>query len=253
MIKVENVSFRYADKAALTDIGLTIPKGSFYSIVGPNGSGKTTLFKLFSRSYPVQTGKISLAGKDLGTYSVGDLARIITLVPQNMTIRFPFTCLEVVLMGRTPFSSRLTHVSQADLDIVQKAMEDTQTLAFAERKITELSGGEQQRVFLAKALAQQPKVLFLDEAFANMDIYYTIACLNIIKQKIEQEALTVVSIMHDLNMVANFSTHAALLSYGTIIKEGKASDVITPELIYKVFGITVVKAGPCGLAVVNNI
>ncbi|MBP2664939.1 MAG: fecE 3, partial [Firmicutes bacterium] len=172
MIKVKNIQFGYAAKPVLKDITLSINQGSFCGIVGPNGSGKTTLLNLITGQLQAASGNISIKGRDIGSYKIEELARHIAVMPQNMDIKFPYTCLEIVGMGRTPYKTRLQGLTDQDVAIIENAMRLTDTLDFAGRLVTELSGGERQRVLFAKALAQQPEVLFLDEAFSNMDIYY---------------------------------------------------------------------------------
>ena len=253
MIKIENVSFNYAAKEVLRDINLEIRQGSFSGIVGPNGSGKTTLLNIITGQLPAAAGTIMLKGRDIGSYRIEELARHIAIVPQNMDIRFPYTCLEIVGMGRTPFKSRLSGLTDEDLTIIENAMRLTDTLDFAGRLVTELSGGERQRVLFAKALAQKPEILFLDESFSNMDIYYSIKCLNLLRELCASQGLTVVAIIHDLNLVSAFCSDAAVLKAGRLVQYGKASAVLAPELIREIFNIRVVRAGETGLAVLADI
>ncbi|WP_371374559.1 ABC transporter ATP-binding protein [Sporomusa aerivorans] len=253
MIKIENVSFNYAAKEVLRDINLEIRQGSFSGIVGPNGSGKTTLLNIITGQLPAAAGTIMLKGRDIGSYRIEELARHIAIVPQNMDIRFPYTCLEIVSMGRTPFKSRLSGLTDEDLTIIENAMRLTDTLDFAGRLVTELSGGERQRVLFAKALAQKPEILFLDESFSNMDIYYSIKCLNLLRELCASQGLTVVAIIHDLNLVSAFCSDAAVLKAGRLVQYGKAPAVLAPELIREIFNIRVVRAGETGLAVLADI
>lgn len=253
MIKVENLQFGYVAKPVLNGISLSISQGSFCGIVGPNGSGKTTLLNLITGQLTATAGNISLKGRDISSYRIAELARHIAIVPQNMDIKFPYTCLEIVGMGRTPYKSRLQGLSDQDITIIEEVMRLTDTLDFAGRLITELSGGERQRVLFAKALAQQPEVLFLDESFSNMDIYYSIKCLNLLRELCTRKNLTVVSIIHDLNLVSTFCSEAIVLKNGQLVKHGTAPEVLAPELIGEVFQIKVVRAGETGLAVLSNL
>ncbi len=253
MIKIENVSFNYAAKQVLQNIGLNIRQGSFCGIVGPNGSGKTTLLNIITGQLKAATGNITIKGRDIGSYRIEELARHIAIVPQNMDIRFPYTCLEIVGMGRTPFKTRLQGLTGEDLDIIENAMRLTDTLDFAGRLVTELSGGERQRVLFAKALAQQPEILFLDESFSNMDIYYSIKCLNLLRELCAKQGLTVVSIIHDLNLVSAFCSDAVVLASGRLVNHGPAPVVLTPELIRDIFRIKVMRAGETGLAVLSDL
>lgn len=253
MIHVENVHFGYAAKPVLQGITLSIRQGSFCGIVGPNGSGKTTLLNLITGQLKAVSGSISIKGRDIGSYRIEELARHIAVVPQNMDIKFPYTCLEIIGMGRTPYKSRLQGLTDQDVAVVENAMRLTDTLDFAGRLVTELSGGERQRVLFAKALAQKPEILFLDESFSNMDIYYSIKCLNLLKELCGQQGLTVVSIIHDLNLVSTFCSEAVVLQAGRLVQHGPAPVVLAPDLIEKVFRIKVVRAGETGLAVLSNL
>lgn len=253
MIKVEDIQFDYTAKEVLKDISLSIRQGSFTGIVGPNGSGKTTLLNIITGQLKAASGSITIKGRDIGSYKIEELARHVAIVPQNMDIRFPYTCLEIVGMGRTPYKTRLQGLTGEDLDIIENAMRLTDTLAFAGRLVTELSGGERQRVIFAKALAQKPDILFLDESFSNMDIYYSIKCLNLLKELCAKQGLTVVAIIHDLNLASAFCSDAAVLKAGRLVKHGPASSVLDPELIREVFNIKVVRAGETGLAVLADL
>lgn len=253
MINVEDIQFGYAAKPVLKDISLSIKQGSFCGIVGPNGSGKTTLLNLITGQLQPASGCISIKGRAIGSYKIAELARHIAIMPQNMDIKFPYTCLEIVSMGRTPYKTRLQGLNEQDVAIIEDSMRLTDTLDFAGRLITELSGGERQRVLFAKALAQQPEILFLDESFSNMDIYYSIKCLSLLKELCAVQGLTVVSIIHDLNLVSTFCSEAVILKAGQLIKHGPAPIVLDPELIGEVFHIKVVRAGETGLAVLSNL
>lgn len=253
MIKVENIQFNYADKPVLRDISLSICQGSFTGIVGPNGSGKTTLLNVMTGQMKAVAGNITIKDRDITAYRIEELARYIAIVPQNMEIRFPYTCLDIVGMGRTPFKARLQGLNDGDLRIIENVMRITNTLDFAGRLITELSGGERQRVLFAKALAQQPEILFLDESFSNMDIFYSITCLNLLKELCAEQGLTVVAIIHDLNLASVFCSDAVVLKAGRLVEQGPASAVLTPALIRDVFNIKVVRAGETGLAVLSDL
>lgn len=253
MFELTGVCFQYGSKKVLDNINLTIKPGDFCGIIGPNGSGKTTLLNIMLGYLKASSGKINFLNKDINKYKIKDMARYVAVVPQNVDIKFPFTCLEVVMMGRRPFKNRLRDLPQQDMDIVYRCMELTDTLQFADCLITEVSGGEKQRVIFAKALAQSPKVLFLDEAFSNMDIYYSVKLLKLLKYLVQKEGLTVVSIMHDLNLVKAFCTSVVMLGKGGLIDYGKVEVVMKPEKIFSLFKIRVAEAGKNGLAVLPEL
>ncbi|CAH2212030.1 ABC transporter ATP-binding protein [Tepidibacter aestuarii] len=239
MIKVEAVSFKYNEKMILDSISLDVDKGKFLSIIGPNGSGKTTLLNLLTGYLKADKGSIEYMGKNISNYSVEELSQNFAVINQKGDIKFPFTCLEIVMMGRKPFLKRINKLSQIDKKIVYKAMESTDTLKFANSIITQISGGEFQRVMIAKALTQEPKVLFLDEAFSAMDISQKIKCLKIIKKLVDTKNVTVISVIHDLNLAYMFSDEVCVLKDGKVVANGKTNDVMTTDFIGEVFDIQV--------------
>lgn len=251
MIQAKNIKFSYRQQQILQQVEFSLPPGIFASIIGPNGSGKTTFLRLLTRERQDFQGELSLFGKPLANYSLASLAQTVSTVAQNLQIRFPFSCLDLVLLGRRPYNSGvLSKNSATDLEIVYQAMRDTETLQYADRLITELSGGERQRIFLAKALAQQPKLLILDESFANMDMYYSLQCLDILKQKVQKQELSVLSVMHDLNLVKQYSDQVVMFSKGKIFTYGQCNQVMTVENIKQVFNIDVLPVGENALAVI---
>ncbi|WFD09887.1 ABC transporter ATP-binding protein [Tepidibacter hydrothermalis] len=239
MIKVEGVSFKYNEKSILNNISLDIDKGKFLSIIGPNGSGKTTLLNLLTGYLSNHKGIIQYKGKNISDYRVEELSQNFAIINQKGDIKFPFTCLEIVMMGRKPFLKRINKLSQIDKKIVYKAMETTDTLKFANSLVTKISGGEFQRVMIAKALTQDPKVLFLDEAFSAMDISQKIKCLKLIKRLVETKNLTVISVIHDLNLAYMFSDEVCVLKEGKVVAKGQTKDVMTTDFIAHVFDIEV--------------
>ncbi|SHK40488.1 ABC transporter ATP-binding protein [Tepidibacter formicigenes] len=239
MFKVRNVSFSYKDKVILDDINFSIEKGKFLSIIGPNGSGKTTLLNLLTGYLEKKSGSIEFLDKEIRNYSVEELSKNFAIISQNEDIKFPFTCLEIVMMGRNPFRERMKKLSEKDLDIVYKAMKITDTLKFSDSLITQISGGEFQRVILARALTQKPNILFLDEAFSAMDISQRIKALKIIKNLVIKEELTVVSIIHDLNLAYMFSDEVCVLKEGKLVALGSPNNIMTTEFINEVFDINV--------------
>lgn len=249
MLDVKNISFAYGQKMILHKINFSLKKGSFVTIIGPNGSGKTTLLNLLTGHLKPIKGKILLNNKKLDKYTIKELSQKTALVSQDVQIRFPFTCLELVMMGRKPFNRGLQKLRSEDMDIVYNAMELTDTLRFAENPITKLSGGEKQRVILARALAQTPEALFLDEAFSDMDICYSIKFLNILKELVSRKNITVITVMHDPNMVDIYSDIVLALQEGKLVQWGSAREVMQPHTIKELFNIQVKKIGKRGLAV----
>ena len=249
MLTVENVSFSYRSAAVLQAVSFHLAPGLFSVALGPNGSGKTTLLRLLTGERADYDGAITLFGRESRTYSDEERARLIATVPQNMDVHFPYTCLDLVLLGRTPYRSRFAPASEEDLQIAAQVMRETDTLKFADRMITELSGGERQRVFLAKALAQQPQLLILDESFANMDMYQAIHCLDLLADKVRAGELSVLAILHDLNLASQYADQVVLLRDGRIAYAGLAEQGLEPDWIEQTFSVAAVKVGRRGLAI----
>jgi iron complex transport system ATP-binding protein len=170
LLEAQRVSFAYNGQPVLKDVELQVPPGQIVGIIGPNGAGKSTLIKILSRLLPPDKGHISLGGMDLTSWDHAQLARHLAVVPQGAKLPETFTAWEVVLMGRTPYLGLLGNETATDMAIAQRAMEETNTWHLASRLIGQLSGGERQRVVMARALAQEPRVLLLDEPTLHLDI-----------------------------------------------------------------------------------
>lgn len=235
MIRVSNVSFRYAEDWVLKNISFSIEKGEFWGIIGPNGSGKTTLLKNLNKTLSPKEGDIFINGTNIKEIKRKELARIVGMVPQSASTVFPFSVLEVVLMGRAPYLGRLSFEDEEDYSIAKNVMKMTDTYSFATRNINELSGGERQRVLIARALAQQPKVLLLDEFTAFLDIKHQIAFFDLIKTLNKKEGLTVIAVTHDMNLASIFCDKIVLLSKGALHSIGTPWDVITESNIKEVY------------------
>ncbi|NCN64780.1 MAG: heme ABC transporter ATP-binding protein [Candidatus Altiarchaeum hamiconexum] len=238
MISVRNLSFNYKSKKVLDDINFDVQKGAFLGVLGENGAGKSTLLEIISKILKPYKGEILIAKKDINFYSLKEIAKIIAFVGQgeSYSSNIPFLVSEIILMGRSPHLSRFQRESKKDIEIVNNAMQLTNVLKFKSRFINELSGGERQRVVIARALAQEPKILLLDEPVSNLDIRYQIEILNLIKN-LSRNGITVVCVMHDLNLAAMFCDTLLLLSNGKILANGMPEEVLTTENIKMAYGI----------------
>jgi len=208
-------------------------------IIGPNGSGKSTLIRGITRIIQPTVGKIFLDGSDISDINRQKLAQLVAVVPQNPKLPEPFTALEVVLMGRTPHLGLLRYEGQKDMAIVKNAMEATQTLAFAQRRVGELSGGERQRLTIARALAQEPKIILMDEPTANLDINYQIETLDLARQLCREQKLIVVVTLHDLNLASQYCNWLVVLNNGVVHCQGTPQTVINAQTIKDVYGADV--------------
>jgi iron complex transport system ATP-binding protein len=237
---VDAVSFSYQRTTPiLRDVSFFVERGEFLSLVGPNGSGKTTLLRLLDRILLPEHGSIFLGDNALGRLSRAELARRIAFVPQDGGIQFPFTVYEIVLMGRSPHTRGMAFENAHDRAIAQEMMALTDIAHLADQPITKLSGGERQRAFIARALAQQPEILLLDEPNAHLDISHQLDVFHLIKRRNTDSGLTVISVSHDLNLAAAYSDRVAMLQRGTIVAFGSPLEVLTEERIRQVFNTDV--------------
>jgi len=238
-LQINNIACRYESANVLEDIDLSATAGDFIGVIGPNASGKTTLLKSISKILKPHTGVVLLNERDVYTLKSTEMAKNLAVVPQESVISFAFTALEIVLMGRTPHLNRFEVEGTKDLIIAKKAMQLTNSWYLHERPINTLSGGEKQRVIIARALAQEPKVLLLDEPTGHLDINHQIEILDLIKRLNKEEEMIVIAVFHDLNIASQYCQRLILLNKGRIFAAGRASDVLTQENIEKVYGIKV--------------
>ena len=245
MITLEAASLHcsYEDKEVLSGLSFTVEEGEFVGIIGPNGAGKTTLFRAITRVLKPRQGKIYYRGIDIEEYR--GLERDIAAMSQFMDEPFSFSVEDFVMMGRFPHVKRFGEPGQKDLDVVNEALEITDTLAVRSRKVNELSGGEKQRVYLAQALAQAPKLLLLDEPTAHLDIGHQIEVMDLIQKLNKERNITVLAVLHDLNIASEYCSKLALLDEGRIKISGTPSEVLTYQNIEQVYKtVVVVKDNP---------
>lgn len=238
-IKVENLAFGYYQDLILKDLNFWIKKGSFVTIIGPNGSGKSTLLKTLSKIILPDKGNILLDNTNLLKLKPLELAQQMAVVPQTFAIDFPFNVLETVLMGRSPYLKRFETESEQDLALAQWAMELTNTWHLRDRVVTELSGGELQRVVVARALTQEPKIILLDEPTAHLDIQHQMELLELLESLNKNSGLTVVTVLHDLNLASLFSEYVILMKDGEIFALGETAEVLTSHNIREVYNMEV--------------
>ncbi len=235
ILQVNSLSFSYGSKQILKDISFAVPKGAFVSVIGPNGSGKTTLMRVLCGSALPNMGAIFLNSKNLHKMPLRERALHIAVIHQKETLSFPFTALETVTMGLHPHLSRFEPISFSHKEKVLQVMEQTDTLCFADTPVTQLSGGEMQRVMFARALVQNPKILFLDEAMSDLDIHTRIQFYKLLKNLSAKTGLTVISIHHDTNAAYQFSDMVLALQKGQIYDFGPPSEIMNTDFFQNVF------------------
>lgn len=233
---LKNATFAYDNKPAVSDVSLQLPLGKLYGLVGPNGCGKSTLLDLLIGNRQPQAGGVSFQGRPLDDYSRRELACEVALVPQDFGISFAFTVLEVVLMGRHPYIPRFGVPSATDYDSVARAMAELGISDFKDRYVPELSGGEKQRVVVARSLAQDTSVLLLDEATSNLDIQHTLEIFQVCRRRVA-EGRTVIAVVHNLNLAAAYCDELVFMKDGAIHCAGPKDEVLTAENIRAVFGV----------------
>ncbi|MFL5626242.1 MAG: ABC transporter ATP-binding protein [Ktedonobacteraceae bacterium] len=238
LLKVDGVTFGYGRQPLLYDMHLQVQAGEMIGLLGPNGSGKTTLLRLLSGVFRPQQGKVFLEGRDLQQWGRRGAAQRIAVVPQELHMPFAFTVEQMVSLGRTPFVNFLGSQSKDDHDIIEDALQATGVDALAERIFNQLSGGERQRVMIAMALAQQPKLLLLDEPTSHLDIKYQIETLELVQRLNRQRGVTVIAAMHDLNLAARYFSRLLLFQRGIVADAGPA-EVLEPGLLSRVYGVNV--------------
>lgn len=236
LLEAEAVSFAVEAQRILQVISLSSRGGEFVGLVGPNGAGKSTLIKCISGLLARTGGSVSLDGRDLELMSPRQIAQVVAHLPQNTSVDFGFTSLEVVLMGRNPHLGPFQLEGAGDYDIARAGMAFTDTDWLADRDINTLSGGERQRVLIARALAQEPRLLLLDEPTANLDIQHQLQVMELVR-KLVDGGLAAVTAMHDLNMASNYCDRIYVMKAGEIVASGAPGEVLRSELIHDVFGV----------------
>jgi len=234
-LEIQNITLDYGQHPVIKDLSFQLQHSELLGLVGPNGCGKTSIIKSLSRVLSPTSGRILLDGKELTGISRNELARLIGVVPQNPYLPETFTVFEVVILGRNPHLGLLSGESSNDMAIVWQAMERAGITHLAKRRIGELSGGEKQRVTIARVLAQEPQVILLDEPTANLDICHQLDIMDLIKSLCMEKNIAGLIAIHDLNIAAQYCTRIIMLKNGQTHAEGTPREVVTAENIREVF------------------
>ncbi len=236
-IDVHGLKLTYDTHPVLDGTEFSVKRGDLVALLGANGAGKSTLLRCISRVLQPTGGQIILDGRELQQFKTKEAARLMAVVPQETTADFDFTVEDIVMMGRFPYLRRFQKEDLGDREIVSRAMEMTGVSHLADRSIATLSGGEKQRVIMARAVSQQPEVLLLDEPTANLDIGYQSMLLELASRLNREQGVTVIAAIHDINLAVHHFNRYILLSGGRVLAAGRAEEVITPENIQKSYGV----------------
>lgn len=236
-IEVRGLKYSYNRYMVLDGVDLDVREGEILGILGPNGCGKTTLLKNLNKNLTPAGGCVMLDGTDLDTMVKRDIAKSVAVVPQTNEIRFSFSVREIVAMGRMPFQSMMGGESREDARIVDEAIEKVGLTSMKDRHINTMSGGERQRVMIARALAQTPRILLMDEPTLHLDINTQFEALDLIQELSRESGLTVVVVSHDLPMVARYCDRIAMIHDRRVMCCGTPEEVLTPENMRTVFNM----------------
>ena len=244
---LDRVSFGYplpdgGCREVLRALDLTLARGDLVALVGTNGSGKTTLLRLLTGVLRADGGEVRFDGRPLANWRRMDLARRVAVLPQHLDLPAGFRVAELVAMGRAPHARHLFASTAEDDRAVARALADADASDIADRPAEELSGGERQRLLVAMALAQEPDLLLLDEPTLHLDLAHQVALLAAIRRLREQRGLTVLAVLHDLNLAAAFAPRIAVLDGGLIVADGPPAEVLSPDLVQRVFEVAVDEA-----------
>lgn len=238
MIQVDNMSFSYGEQAVLDCVDLYITEPGFYGVLGPNGSGKTTLLKLLCGILDNDLGVIKLDSIDIHQWNRKEIATHIAYVPQQFNMIYDFSVSEIVVMGRHPYHGRFESMSKSEKELVEHALDVTGLQKLKSKSITQLSGGEMQRVIIARALVQDTPVILLDEPISHLDIHYQKEIIHLLKKIAYSQNKIVISVLHDMNIGMNYCDQVYLINEGKIIA-GKPSEVLTMDVIEEVYNTKV--------------
>lgn len=229
MLSFTHVKAGYGSKPVLTDVSFKVNKGEYVALIGSNGTGKSTLIKCVSGLLPLSGGEIEICGKNIRRLKAKERARMVAVVPQSYYVDYDFTVEDIVMMGRNPYIDFRHRESQKDHEIAERAMKMTKTDVFRNRPYNELSGGERQRVILARAITQQPDIILLDEPTSALDLHHQIEVMELIRKLNEEEHITVLAVLHDINLASRFCSRIVILKEGRVEADGTPQEVVNRE------------------------
>ena len=238
LMEVKHVSFSYGKNTILSDLSFSVKEGNITTVMGENGCGKSTLFSLMTKNQTPGKGKILLEGKNIANLRFIDFAKRVSIVHQYNSAADDITVERLVSYGRTPYQKMLGTRTKEDEELVERAMEVTGILPYRDREIAALSGGQRQRVWIAMALAQNTKILFLDEPTTYLDIRYQLEILELVKKLNREYGITILMVLHEINQAITYSDEVIGLKDGSIVMQGKPQEVITAESMKELYGVS---------------
>ena len=236
ILDIQNISLQYNGKSILDDVSLQVEKSDFFVIIGPNGAGKTSLLKIIAGLEKMQQGSVVCKGKKLADYNRRELSQVIAMVPQHVDTNFPFTVAETVIMGRTPHLGLLGLESRDDYLLAETAMKFTDIAHLADRRLDQVSGGELQRVIIARAICQQPQIVLLDEPTAALDPAHQLKVMDLMEKFRQEQGTTIIMVSHDLNLASLYGDRLLLLKEGRVMKTGTPAEVLSEQLLRESYG-----------------
>ena len=236
ILDINNISLNFRDKLILFNVSFSVSAGEFFVIIGPNGAGKTSLLKVLSGLQNAQSGSVSVKDKNISEYRRRKLSQIIAMVPQHIEVGFPFTVADTVIMGRTPHLGILGMEGKNDFNIAKEAMKFTDVAYLSERKLFQLSGGELQRVIIARAICQQPEIILLDEPTTALDPAHQLKIMDLMEKFRREHGTTIIMVSHDLNLASMYGHRLLLLKEGRVVKTGEPRSVLNKELLEESYG-----------------
>ena len=246
-IDIRSLSHSFGSRSVLDNISFSIDAGDFFVIVGPNGAGKTTLMKSIAGLLSPGDGEIRIFNKPLPDYRKKELARLVAYVPQGVPLDFPFSVSEVVLMGRAPYHGALGIEQESDFEMADQAMRFTEVDHLAERRLDQLSGGELQRVMVARAICQEPHILLLDEPTASLDLAHQVRIMDLMENLKTERGMTIVMVSHDINLAGIYGERLLLLKAGRIMRQGPPGEVLAADILEEAYECPVlIDKGPLG-------
>ncbi|PFG73833.1 ABC transporter ATP-binding protein [Tepidiforma thermophila] len=235
-LAVEHLTLAHGHRVVVHDVSFTVEAGEMVAIVGPNGSGKSTLLRGMARLHPPRAGRVLLDGRDIRGMNSRHVARVLAILPQAPAGGLDLTVRELAFRGRYPHQGLLQRVTRRDIDAVEWALESTDVLHLADRPLAALSGGERQRAWIAMALAQEPRILLLDEPTTFLDVAHQVDVMHLLR-RLNARGITIVAVLHDLALAGRFTSRVIALRDGRLAFDGPPSAVLQPEALERVFGV----------------